>query len=214
MKKAIVIGATGMVGTQLIQLLIQNDEYSEIISLVRRSSKVSNSKLTEHIIDFDSPETWSKYVKGDVLFSTLGTTMSEAKTKEAQYKVDFTYQYTIAKIAAQNGVPHLVLISAAGANPKAKPFYMRMKGELEKAVQGLPFEIISIFRPGQLTGDRIKDRPLEKIAIIIMNLMNNLGILKRYKPVHARIVAQAMIRAEKEKKSSSYSLDEVFKLAE
>ena len=105
MKKAVVIGGTGMVGTQLIKQLIEDKNYSEIVSLVRRPSGVSHPKLSEKVIDFDQPENWKDLIVGDVLFSTLGTTIAQAKTKDAQYKVDFTYQYKVAEIAAANGVP-------------------------------------------------------------------------------------------------------------
>jgi len=214
MKKAIVIGATGMVGTQLIQALIENEDYSEILSLVRRPGGITNPKLTERIINFDEPETWSQLVTGNVLFSTLGTTIAQAKSKGAQYKVDFTYQYTVAKIAAENGVTHYVLVSSAGANSTSKAFYIKMKGELENAVLSLPFEIISIIRPGILAGNRIQNRPVEKIGIIIMKGLNNLGLLKRYRPIHASIVAKAMIMGAKARQSATYTLDKVFKLAE
>jgi len=214
MKKAIVIGATGMVGTQLIQALIENEDYSEILSLVRRPGGITNPKLTERIINFDEPETWSQLVTGNVLFSTLGTTIAQAESKSAQYKVDFTYQYTVAKIAAENGVTHYVLVSSAGANSTSKTFYIKMKGELENAVLSLPFEIISIIRPGILAGNRIQNRPAEKIGIIIMKGLNNLGLLKRYRPIHASIVAKAMIMGAKARQSATYTLDKVFKLAE
>jgi uncharacterized protein YbjT (DUF2867 family) len=214
MKKAIVIGATGMVGTQLIQLLIGNEDFSEIVTLVRRKSGVSNPKLTEYIINFDEPETWKNYVTGDVLFSTMGTTMAQVKTKKAQYDVDFNYQFTVAKIAANNGVSSYVLVSSAGANPTSKNFYLKMKGELEFAVQSLPFKTVIILQPGQLTGNRIHNRRSEKIGIIIMDGLNKLGLFKRYKPIHAFTVASAMIKAVKVKVSSIYSLDEIFKLAD
>ena len=214
MKKAIVIGATGMVGIQLIQSLIKNKNYSEILSLVRRPSGFTNPKLTEQVINFDEPETWRKQVTGDVLLSTLGTTIAQAKTKEAQYKVDFTYQYTVAKIAAENDVKHYVLISSAGANSKSKIFYTKMKGELEKEVLKLPFEIISIIKPSVLVGDRIQNRPAEKMAYILLNVLNKIGFYKRYRPIHAIIFAKAMIVAAETKQSSTYTLEEVFKLAE
>ena len=169
MKKAIVIGATGMVGTQLIQKLIENEDFSEIVSLVRRKSGVSNPKLTEYIINFNEPETWKSYVKGDVLFSSLGTTMAQVKTKKAQYEVDFNYQFTVAKIAANNGVSSYVLVSSAGANPNSKYFYLKMKGELEFAVQSLPFKKVILIKPGQLTGNRIQNRRSEKIGILVIN---------------------------------------------
>jgi len=214
MKRAIVIGATGMVGTQLIQLLMNDENYSKIISLVRRESGIKNPKLEEHIIDFDEPESWSNFVRGEVLFSTLGTTIAQAKTKEAQYKVDFEYQFAVAKIAAIQGVSKYVLISSAGSNSTSYNFYLKMKGELETAVHILPFKTISILKPGMLAGNRIKNRPSEKLAFKVMNLLNKLGLFKRYKPIQAIIVAQAMIMAAKENESSRYTLDEVFKLAD
>jgi uncharacterized protein YbjT (DUF2867 family) len=214
MKKAIVIGATGMVGTQLVQALIENKEYSEILSLVRRPGGITNPKLTEQVIDFDAPDTWSALVTGDVLFSALGTTIAQAKSKDAQYKVDFTYQYTVAKIASANRVSRYVLVSSGGANAASKAFYIKMKGELENAVLSLPFEVISILRPSILAGNRIQNRPAEKIGIIIMTGLNNLGLLKRYKPIQASIVAKAMIMAAESKQSATYTLDEVFKLAQ
>jgi len=213
MKKAIIIGATGMVGTQLIKLLIENDEFSEIVSLVRRESGFNHVKLKEHIIDFDQSENWSNLVKGDVLFSTLGTTIAQAKTKDAQFKVDFTYQFTVAEIAAKNGVSKYVLISSAGADSKSKIFYSKIKGELEDAVQSLPFEVISILRPGQLDGNRSEKRIGEKIALSVMYGLNNLGLFMRYQPIQAVQVARAMINAVNKTQSASYSLDEVHQLA-
>ncbi len=213
MKKAIVIGSTGMVGTQLIQVLLENQDYSEVVSLVRRSSGVVHPKLTEYFIDFDEPETWKNFVTGDVLFSTLGTTIAQAKTKENQFKVDFTYQYSVAELAAKNGVSHYVLVSSAGANATSGAFYMNMKGKLEDAVQLLPFEVISILQPGQLKGIRIEKRFGEKIGLKIMGLLNNMGFFLRYRPIYARLVAVAMIQAARKKKSETYTLDKVFELA-
>ncbi|MDR3653439.1 MAG: NAD(P)H-binding protein [Paludibacter sp.] len=214
MKKAIVIGGTGMVGSQLIKLLIEDKSYSEIISLVRQSSGVTHPKLTEVIINFDQPETWKNQIKGDVLFSTLGTTIAKAKTKENQFKVDFTYQFSVAQIAAENGVGNYVLVSAAGANSNSKVFYMNMKGKLEDAVQKLPFQVISIIRPGQLAGNRLENRATEKIGLSAMYFLNKLGLFMRYKPIQAHQVAQAMINSAVKKDSLSYNLDEVFKLAQ
>jgi uncharacterized protein YbjT (DUF2867 family) len=214
MKKAIVLGATGMVGTQLIHSLIENDDYSEIVSLVRRTSGITNKKLTEHIINFDDPDTWEKLVTGDVLFSTLGTTIAQAKTKSEQYKVDFTYQYTVARIAAKNGVTQYVLVSSAGANSSSMAFYTKMKGELEDAVKSLPFDYISILRPGQLEGNRVNKRPAEKMALSIMHGANKLGLFNRYRPILDIQVAKAMIAAASKSTSATYTLQEVFELIE
>ena len=213
MKKAIVIGGTGMVGLQLVKQLIEDEKYDEIISLVRHSSGIGNPKLQEKIINFDQPESWSNLVTGDVLFSTLGTTIAQAKTKNAQFKVDYTYQFIVAETAAKNGVGTYVLISSAGANSKSRVFYTNMKGKLEDAVQALSFKQITIIRPGQLAGNRVEKRKSEKIALSIMYFINKLGLLKRYKPIQAYQVAQAMINAAENKKSGTYSLDKVFELA-
>jgi uncharacterized protein YbjT (DUF2867 family) len=213
MKKAIVIGGTGMVGLQLVKQLIEDEKYDEIISLVRRSSGINNSKLQEKIINFDQPESWSNLVTGDVLFSSLGTTIAQAKTKDAQFKVDYTYQFIVAETAAKNGVRTYVLISSAGANSKSSVFYTNMKGKLEDAVQALSFRQITIIRPGQLAGNRAEKRKSEKIALSIMYFINKLGLLKRYKPIQAYQVAQAMINAAENKNSGTYSLDKVFELA-
>lgn len=213
MKKAIVIGGTGMVGLQLVKQLIEDEKYDEIISLVRHSSGIGNPKLQEKIINFDQPESWSNLITGDVLFSTLGTTIAQAKTKNAQFKVDYTYQFIVAETAAKNGVGTYVLISSAGANSKSSVFYTNMKGKLEDAVQALSFKQITIIRPGQLAGNRVEKRKSEKIALSIMYFINKLGLLKRYKPIQAYQVAQAIINAAENKNSGIYSLDKVFELA-
>ena len=213
MKKAIVIGSTGMVGTQLINILLENKEFSEIISLVRRSSCINHPKLNEQIIDFDKLEEWRNLVTGDVLFSTLGTTLSQAKTKENQFKIDYTYQFTVAEIAAKNGVSTYVLVSSAGASSESAVFYSKMKGQLEDAVKKLPFKVISILRPGQLAGDRNDNRIGERIGLSVMYSLNKIGIFKSYRPIEASEVAKAMINASKKANSASYTLDEVHKLA-
>ena len=213
MKKAVVIGGTGMVGVQLIKLLIETDEFLEIVSLVRRSSGVKHSKLNEHIIDFDKPETWSQWVTGDVLFSTLGTTLAKAKSKDNQYRIDFEYQYVTAQIAATNGITNYVLVSSAGASSKSTIFYSQMKGKLEDAVSLLPFKTISILRPGQLDGERTEKRAGEKAGLSVMYFLNKIGLFKRYRPIQAEQVARAMINAARKTESASYTLDEVHKLA-
>lgn len=212
-QKAIVIGSTGMVGKELVKKLIENEHYSEIISLVRRPSGITNPKLDEHVIDFDKPETWKDLVRGDVLFSALGTTIAKAKSKEEQFKVDFTYQYNVAKIAVENGATSYVLISSAGANSNSKAFYMNTKGKLDEAVQGLPFEYINILRPSQLHGKRTEKRLGEKVGLSVMYSLNKIGLFKRYKPIKDQKVAKAMIHAARKTHSTIYTLDEVHELA-
>ena len=215
MKTAIVIGATGLVGKALLRLLLNDSRFEKVKVLVRKSSGVQHTKLEEHIVDFDAPDKWKKIVSGDVLYSCMGTTLSTAGSKEAQYKVDYTYQFTTAKIAAANGVCRYVLISAAGADTKSNIFYSRMKGELERDIKKLPFECIHILRPGMLSGPRDEKRTGERIGIAVMNVIGLIPGLGGIKPITDIQVAKAMINATFRHVTGihSYTLKEVFRLA-
>ena len=212
MKTAIVIGSTGMVGTELIKQLIESEDYSKIISLVRRASGEKHPKLLEQIVDFDKPETWKELVKGDVLFSVMGTTIKTAKTKENQYKVDYTYQYETASIASKNAISEYVLVSSAGAKASSPYFYPKIKGKLEDDVKILPFKVISILQPGQLDGNRIEKRSTEKMALKIMYGLNKMGLLKKFRPIQASEVAKAMMNVAEKTISKTYKLDELFEI--
>jgi uncharacterized protein YbjT (DUF2867 family) len=215
MKTAIVIGATGLVGRQLTELLLKDTRFEKVKVLGRRSTNIMHDKLEEHIVTFDEPDDWKKLVTGDVLYSVLGTTLRTAGSKEAQYKIDYTYQYKIAKMAAANEVPEYVLISSAGSSPNSKIFYSRIKGELERDIQKLPFETIHILRPGMLEGSRETVRTGERIGIGVMKVLSQIPGLKRLQPIHARNVAQAMINATFRHVIGihSYTLEEVSMLA-
>jgi len=191
-KVANIIGSTGLVGHQLLIQLLDHPEFEKVRIFVRRASGISHPKLEEQLIDFDLPESWKHLVKGDVLFSTLGTTIKTAKTKENQYRVDFTYQYEFAKVASENGVSAYLLVSSLGANPKSSVFYSRMKGELEDAVAKLPFRKLVIIRPSILDGDRQEKRAGEKVGLILSRFVTRF-ILKVYKPTPVNLLASKMI---------------------
>lgn len=209
---ALVIGSTGMVGRELIKQLCESSEFEQVISFVRRSSGFSHSKLQEHVVNFDQPESWKELLKGDVLFSCMGTTLAAAGSKASQYKVDYTYQYETARMAAENNVPVYVLVSSTGANANSALFYPKIKGQLDEAVQKLGFKSVQILRPGQLYGERQQKRSAELFAVKMMFAMNSLGIFKKYRPIHASEVAKAMISAAKRTGSNIFTLDELFKL--
>ena len=195
MKTAVVIGATGLVGNELLRLLLKDSRIEKVIVLTRRVTTLESDKLEEHIVDFAKPESWKKLVQGDILFSALGTTLKAAGSKEAQYQVDYTYQYLAAKAAAANGVKKYVLVSAAGSSANSRIFYSRMKGELERDIRKLPLETIHILRPGMLAGHRDKVRTGEIVGGAIMNLLGKVPGLQSLAPIKGRQVAQAMINA-------------------
>ena len=211
-KTAIVLGGTGLVGSALIQQLILDENYQKIIVLTRRNLDFSNPKMEVKMVDFDKISDYQNEIKGDVLFSSMGTTIGKAKTKENQYKIDYTYQYEVAKLAAQNGVKNYVLISSAGANANSKIFYSKMKGELDAAVQQLPFEKITILRPSFLDGDRKESRLGEKIGMAVFKLVAWIPGIKKYRPIHVNQVAQAMRNAVSKGKSGIFELDQVHNL--
>jgi uncharacterized protein YbjT (DUF2867 family) len=215
MRTAIVIGATGLVGMQLVALLLRDTRFEKVKIFVRRSSAVVHDKLEEHVVNFEEVDDWKKLLTGDVLYSALGSTLRKAGSREEQYKIDYTYQYKIAKIASYNDVKEYVLISSAGSHPDAKLFYSRMKGELERDIQKLPFETIHIIRPGILTGTRTEVRTAEKIGAGVMKLLSVIPGLGGLKPIRGEEVAQAMINATFRHVIGihSYSTEQVFKLA-
>jgi uncharacterized protein YbjT (DUF2867 family) len=216
MKIALLIGATGLVGNYLLRQLLSDNRFATIKIFVRRPTGFKNpAKLEEHIVNFDEPEKWQHLLAGDVLFSTLGTTLRQAGSHHAQYKVDYTYQYRAAEAAAQNGVKTYVLVSSASADPDAFVFYMRMKGELERSIKRLPFQRIRIIQPGMLAGNRPEPRIAERIALPLAALLARVPGLAPYRPIHGREVANAMINAALDEKPGVQvdSLEGVFKRA-
>lgn len=214
MKTAIVLGATGLTGSRLVEMLMGDKRFGAVKIFVRRSTGISNDKLEEHIVNFDEPEEWQNKVTGDVLFSAMGTTIKVAGSKEAQYLIDYTYQYQMARIAAANGVKRYVLISAGGADAGSSIFYSRMKGELERDVQQLTFEAVHILRPGILSGNRKEVRTGERIGIAVMRVVGAIPGLSALRPIDVGIVSAAMINAamSPDKGTKVYGMGDVFRL--
>lgn len=214
MKTAILIGATGLVGSALLQLLLSDKRFSKVKVLGRSSTGVTHEKLEEHLIDFGKPQLWKHQVTGDVLFSSLGTTMKQAGGKDAQYRVDYTYQFAVASIAGENRVPVYVLVSSIGADKDARLFYPRMKGQLDEGVSRIPFDSINIVRPGPLYGPRKQKRTGEGWSVALVKALNSIGILKKYKPISSQQVAQAMIAVAIAAKPgvTIFENDQLFKL--
>ena len=191
--KALVLGATGAVGKDLVNQLLTDDHFDRIELFVRRPVSVGSAKAAVHVVDFDHPEEWHGLLTGDVLFSCLGTTIKAAGSQAAQRKVDYTYQYEAAKAAREQGVPTCVLVSSIGASPKSGIFYTRMKGELEEAVKALGFPGCFILQPPSLIR-KGSDRFGEKAGVAILKALNAIGLMRAWKPMPTEEVAAAMIR--------------------
>lgn len=189
--KAIVIGATGAVGKDLVEELLSRREYEKIITFTRRPLDIKSKKIESCIIDFDRPSDWAHLVKGDVLFSALGTSLKQAGSKEAQYRIDHDYQLSFAKAARENGVPHVVLVSSLGANRSSSIFYLKLKGLIERDVEALQFPQLSILRPPSLIRKHAK-RPAETVSVKLFLLANALGLFKTMAPVPTEAVARKM----------------------
>ena len=203
--KALLIGATGATGKDLLELLLKEEEINQVDVFVRRELYVKHEKLNSHIIDFDKPEEWKHLVKGDVLFSCLGTTLKLAGSKEAQWKIDYEYQYQFAKIAKENNVNSYVLVSAANASSKSLIFYSKMKGQLEDDVKALQFLKTIIFNPPLLLRENT-DRKMEVLGAKMIIFLNNLGIFRSQKPLSTKLLAEAMLKSVKVLKNGNYSI--------
>jgi uncharacterized protein YbjT (DUF2867 family) len=214
-KTANVIGATGLVGRELVNQLLQNPEIEKVRIFVRREFNGLHPKLEQHIVDFDNDASWKPFLGGDILFSSMGTTLKQSGSKANQYKIDYTYQYRFAEEASLAGIPVYVLVSSAGASSKSMIFYSRIKGELDDAVQKLPFQKVIIIRPSILAGNREKRRAVEEQSIRVMGLISKF-LFKKYRPVPAATVAKAMIRGALGESAVNHSIvnpGEVFTLA-
>jgi len=209
--KALIIGATGATGKDLVTQLLADDTYSEVHCFVRKPLTFTHTKLHAHVVDFETPESWADLLRGDVAFSCLGTTLAAAGSKEAQWRVDYDYQYNFAEHCRNNGVPTFVLISAAGAKAPSKLFYNRMKGQLEDAVKELEFPRLLIFQPSVLIRSN-SDRSGENFTVKAFKFLNKLGILKRYRPMPTSVLAEKMRKevAIAPKGVHTFTLDEIF----
>ena len=195
MKKldALVIGATGATGQEIVSQLLEDDSFDSVSIFVRKDPNITHTKLKTYVFDFSKVEEYRELIKGEVLFSCLGTTLRTAGSKEKQYLVDYTYQYEFAKIASDNGVPIYSLVSSTGANENSPIFYPKIKGKLEEAIKKLSFKTIQIFQPPTLIRQKNLMRTGEKIGIKIFGFLNSIGILKSQKPLPVSTLAKVMV---------------------
>lgn len=216
-KTALIAGASGLVGGELLKELLAGMEYQYVIALVRSPLEVKHAKLEEVIINFEELEELEGLPTIDDVFCCLGTTIKKAKTQEAMTRIDVDYPIALANLAKKFGAKQYFVISSMGADAKSNIFYSRIKGLMEIALKGIGFQTLGIFRPSLLLGDRKEFRLGEAAAVVIMPILSLLmmGPLKKYRAIQARDVARAMYKVAQSGSSgvNIYSSDEINKIA-
>jgi uncharacterized protein YbjT (DUF2867 family) len=195
-KTALIIGSTGLIGSELLNLLLDSNDYLKVITFVKRDTGIKHRKLTQHIIDFDKPETYKELIVGDDFFCTIGTTIKKAGSKEAFRKVDFEYPRQFAAFALQNKVQKYLIISSLSADANSGNFYLKTKGEIQDFLKDCNFESVAVLQPSLLLGNRTEFRLGEKVGAFFMKTLSFLflGNLKKYKPIEGKTVAKALLK--------------------
>ncbi len=199
---ALVAGSTGLIGSQLLDLLLADNAYSIVIALSRKPLAITNPKLNNIVLEADELKNFGD-IKADDVYCCLGTTIKQAKTKEAFRKIDFDYPVELANTLKNTGARQFLLISALGANKNSRIFYNQVKGQVEEAVSAVGFYAYHIFRPSLLIGPRKEQRAGEDAAKVFYKIFGFL-IPAKYKGIESIKVARAMIRFAKENKSGKF----------
>ena len=195
MKIALLFGASGLVGSHLLNQLISNNNYSKIKLFVRSTIEIDDPKMEIIQTDFNNLENHKEDIKGDDCFFCIGTTKKNSPDKKEYKRVELDVPKQIAQIAKSNSVNSFVFVSSGYADPKSSGDYLKFKGEVEEELKRLNFSKLGIMRPSFLLGDRKEKRVGEKIGIFVFKLLSPLflGPLKKMKPIHSATVAKAMI---------------------
>ncbi|GHA79288.1 NAD(P)H-binding protein [Cognatilysobacter bugurensis] len=194
-RRALVLGATGLVGSALVQRLLTDERYDALHVIARRPLAAAHAKLQVTVTGFDGLADHARAFAVDHVFCCLGTTIRQAGSREAFRRVDLDYVVEAARLAAQARAGHFLWVSSIGADPNSRAFYPRIKGQAEQAIASLPLARWTALRPSLLLGDRMDRRPGERMAAAVLTRLRPLmrGPLQRYRPVHADAVAAAMV---------------------
>jgi len=192
--KAVIAGASGLIGSELLQILLKENSYDEVLILVRRELPIQHKKLVQLVVDFDQLDKFKHIINGHAIFCCLGSTKSKTPSQRMYRKVDHDYPVKLAQIALEHNTPQYHLVSAIGADFKSLTYYNKLKGETENDVQAIGLPCLHIYRPSLLTGDRKEYRFAEKVATAVMTVVNPvlIGPLKKYRSIPAATVARAM----------------------
>ncbi len=200
MKSAVVFGSTGFVGSHLLSELLNSSDYRQVIAVARKSLNITHPKLKTVIGDYNSLASVKSEIAADEIFIALGTTKKNSPNEADYYQVDHDYPVLAARIARETGARSVFLVTAVGANPNSKVFYVRTKGETERDVIALNFEHTHIFRPSMITGNRKENRSrLEAALMRFWSALNTLLIGKadKYRGMTGEEIAKAMVQSAK-----------------
>ncbi|MEB0261677.1 MULTISPECIES: NAD(P)H-binding protein [unclassified Mucilaginibacter] len=204
--KAIIAGASGLIGSNLLNILLEAAEYSEVLVLVRKELPLKHKKLVQLVINFDDLGKFADTITGHAIFSCLGTTKSQAPDKEQYRKIDYAYPLQLAQLAKQNGVEQFHVVTAIGADKNSPVFYTKLKGELEDALQRLGLKTLRIYQPSMLMGERERSHWLENLATGLFKIIDPLliGGLKKYRSIKGSTVAYVMFKKSLESATGTF----------
>jgi uncharacterized protein YbjT (DUF2867 family) len=205
-KKAIIAGASGLIGSNLLQILLDGNHYGQVLILVRKELPVKHKKLTQLIVDFDKLDNYANEITGDVIFSCLGTTQAQTPDKTLYHKIDHDYPIKLAQLGLKNGVNQFHLVSAIGADAKSSTFYLKLKGETEEDITKVGISSLYIYQPSMLKGRKEKVRFGESLINGLMTIVDPLliGGFKKYHSIQASTVAQAMYNQSIDNESGTF----------
>ena len=215
MKTALIFGSSGLVGSHLLDLITQDNNYSKIKLYVRSEPKKVNSKFEIIKVDFNKLEDYKDSINGDDCFFCIGTTRKNNPDKNEYIKVEYNLPVSVAKMAKSNSVNNFIYVSSLGANPNATSLYLKNKGKAEEELVKLNFTNLSILRPSILVGNRKENRFGEKIGIFAMKTFSPLffGNMKKYKPINVENVAKSMLQvAQKHYQKNIFESDEIVRI--
>lgn len=205
-KKAIILGASGLIGSELLTLLLNSDSYTEVNAFLRGPLTVQHPKLKQEITNFNNLEELKPKIQADVIFCCLGSTKKKTPNLKDYKKVDHDIPLFFAKEGLTNNLSQFHLVSALGANSNSSNFYTQLKGEIEQDLKMLAIPSLFIYQPSFLEGNRKENRPLEKVMLGLMKLINPLlvGSLRKYQSIKAKDVAKAMFNESIQNKSGIF----------
>lgn len=201
--QVLILGSTGLVGSRLLDLMLQDTKVERIHLISRRSCGIDHQKITEYLTPLDKMEKFETAFSVDACFCCLGTTIKKAGSKKAFEEIDYGLPLMAAKLAKKNNVPSFILVSALGASCDSSFFYNRVKGNLERDLKELRFESLHIVRPSLIIGKRADRRPAEAFAMIGFKLLKPIfkGPLKKYEGSEVADIAKTMVALSKFQKA-------------